>query len=285
MTNNESGMIDRRSNLAYDEFASNYLFANKPVVLTDAASKWTAIGKWDLDYLKTHHGSVEVPLDGTTYRVADYVDLVHASTASSPAPYMRNQNIAKLFPELMADLDPLPAVLSPNWLHHKYFPPQLQRLMSTNSVLEAFIGGPGATFPVIHFDSMYTHAFLTQVHGTKKLMLWDPTQSNLMYATKRNNVSDVNDVLKPDLEKYPRFADAKAAVTDIGPGDTAFIPSGWWHTALMLTESITVSANVVNKSNWRDVSRDIVRGQSPLIAGPFLGYLTFLGALKDLLGA
>jgi len=33
------------------------------------------------------------------------------------------------------------------------------------------------------------------------------------------------------------------------PGDLLFIPSGWWHTALNLEESIAVTQNVVSSQN------------------------------------
>jgi hypothetical protein len=38
-------------------------------------------------------------------------------------------------------------------------------------------------------------------------------------------------VSDPDLERYPRFAEAwkSAAVADVEPGDAVFIPNMWWH--------------------------------------------------------
>jgi hypothetical protein len=272
--------IDKRADLSYQEFAEKYLFANKPVILTNACKHWAAVGKWSPDFFKDKCGDTTVTINDKAYTVREYIDILHASTEQKPAPYMRNQNIAKVFPELLADVKPVPPHFEPNWVLDSYALPQLDRLMRINSVTEVYIGGPGGTFPVIHFDSMYTHACLTQLYGQKELYLWAPDQSPYMYATKRNNVSDVNDAENPDLEKYPLFAKAVGGKVTIGPGDTAFIPSGWWHTARMLTESITVSVNVVNASNWDDVSKDIVEGKNPLVKGPFLAYMKLLGKMK-----
>jgi len=256
------------------------LFANKPVIIQGACSEWSAMGKWTPDFFRDNFGETVVTIDGKDYKVADYIAILHASTEDKPAPYMRNQNIAKVFPTLMADVTPTPPYFEPNWLHESYVPEQLDRLMRINSVTEVYIGGPGGQFPVIHFDSMYTHACLTQLYGHKELYLWAPDQAPYMYALKRNNGSDVENFLNPDLTRFPLFGKAQGGCVTIGPGDTAFIPSGWWHTARMLDESVTVSVNVVNASNWPDVSKDIVEGKNAIVKALFLPYLTWLGAQK-----
>jgi hypothetical protein len=48
----------------------------------------------------------------------------------------------------------------------------------------------------------------------------------------------------PDLERYPRFAQALAAAetVDVEPGDAVFIPAFWWHNVESL-EPLNVSMN------------------------------------------
>lgn len=272
--------VDRRSKLSYDEFEREYLFANRPVVLEDASEQWGALKTWTPDFFRDRFGDRSVSADGKTFTVARYIEILHKSTPDDPAPYMHNIDIAQIFPELLADLEPIPAYFQPNWLHDRYFPSRLDNIMRLNSVVEAYIGGPGGAFPVIHFDSMYTHAFLTQVYGEKEFYLWAPDQAPYMYARRRNNISDVNDAAAPDLDRFPLFAKAQGERLALTAGQTAFIPSGWWHTARMLTESITVSANVVNASNWQDVARDIARGQSGPVRAALAVYMSVLGMVK-----
>jgi hypothetical protein len=38
-----------------------------------------------------------------------------------------------------------------------------------------------------------------------------------------------------------------------------FVPSRWWHTAKMLTPSITLSINTLNTSNWGNFQQDMTR--------------------------
>ncbi len=36
------------------------------------------------------------------------------------------------------------------------------------------------------------------------------------------------------------------------PGETLFIPAGWWHTTETFEESVTVGGNFVDRSNWSE---------------------------------
>ncbi len=76
------------------------------------------------------------------------------------------------------------------------------------------------------------------------------------------NLSPLRDVEHPDLEKYPLFAKAHLTTFVLEPGELLFVPSRWWHTAKMLTPSITLSINTVNRSNWGNFSQDMTRKAS-----------------------
>ena len=44
--------IERRKDLPYEEFACDYLFPHKPVVISGALDKWPAMTKWSPDFFK-----------------------------------------------------------------------------------------------------------------------------------------------------------------------------------------------------------------------------------------
>lgn len=37
------------------------------------------------------------------------------------------------------------------------------------------------------------------------------------------------DILSPDFERFPNFKDAKPMNCSVGPSETLFLPSYWWH--------------------------------------------------------
>ena len=73
-----------------------------------------------------------------------------------------------------------------------------------------------------------------------------------MSPTKRNH-SLIKDIERPDLQKYPEFLKAVPTTFFLEPGELLFVPSHWWHTARILSPSITVSINVLNQSNWGEL--------------------------------
>jgi histone arginine demethylase JMJD6 len=236
--------IDRRAGLSAKAFEREYLEPLRPVILTDAISHWPALGRWSPQFFKQHYGHLEVTVDGETLSLGDLVDQVEASSAAKPAPYLRNQPLANWPPELLADVLPMPECTRPNWFESRLFPARTKM-----TSIEAYIGGEGAQFPVLHWDGLHTHAYLMQLYGDKEYIVFGPDQTEFMYPRDGGNLSEIDDVLEPDLEKFPLYDRAEGVRFQLHPGETLFVPSGWWHTARILNPSVTVSINGLNRPN------------------------------------
>jgi histone arginine demethylase JMJD6 len=238
--------IDRRAALSREQFEREYLNPLRPVVLTDAISHWGALGKWTPQFFKENYGGLTGEVDGDTIVLRDLIDRIETSTNDNPAPYLRNQLLADWPPELTADVTPMPQCTEPNWLESRVFPSR-HRLSS----VEVYIGGEGARFPVLHYDNLHTHAFLMQLYGDKEYVAFSPDQTAFVYpgAGVEKNKSLVDDLLKPDAERFPLFERAQGVRFELHPGETLFVPAGWWHTARILNPSVTVSINGLNRAN------------------------------------
>jgi len=278
--------IDRVSGLPHREFVRQYLMPQRPVIVTGAIAHWPAIDRWTPEFFRERYGSTKVEIDKQNWLLADYIDAMSNSTPNSPAPYLRNVLLEKWLPELMADISPLPNCIEPNWLDSRLFP-------SSESMrfLEIYIGGAGVRFPILHYDGLYTHAWLMQIFGTKRYVVYPPEQSELMYRKTgiESNKSFIEDIEQPDLERFPLFEKAVPTVFDLFPGETLFVPSGWWHTVKVLTPSITISVNAANRPNWAAFVRDFVGGKrakrSAAHCTALRAYLTALGWLESSVGA
>ncbi len=286
---NSQGSIDRVTGLPHRELVARYLRPMRPVIVTDATAHWRALRRWTPEFFRDQYGSTEVAVEGKTYALRDYVERMLAATPESPAPYMRNVLLEKWLPALMGDISPLPRCITPNWLDSKVFPSR--KSMRT---LEIYIGGAGARFPVLHYDGYHTHAWLMQIYGTKRYVVYPPSQTPFLYPRggEETNKSSIVDLEHPDLERFPLFARATPTVFDLHPGETLFVPSQWWHTVKILSPSITISVNSANRANWSAFAHDFVESQrsyrSPMGLAALHLYLIAMGwgesAIAELTG-
>lgn len=242
--------------IGYRRYQQEYMLPLKPVVIKGALKHWRALGKWTPEYFRDNWGAMKLEIKGQAWTMADLVDRVLVSTPQSPAPYLQQHHIDGWPAELLADVSPLPQCTRPNWVESRWFPSRYQ-MKST----EFFLGGPGAKFPFLHFDHWHMHAFLMQVCGVKEYIAFAPDQTPYMYANDgdKENISSVDEIDTPDLQKFPLFAKARGIKFLLQPGETLYVPSGWWHTARILSPSITISINGANAANWSAFRKDMLR--------------------------
>ena len=271
--------VAREKNLSHDAFIQEYLLPLRPVILTDATAHWAALTKWTPSFFRDQYGTTLLTIDGRQHSMADFIELVLGSTPEHPAPYLHNHLLKKWMPELLTDIFPLPYCTSPNWLESRLFPSK-----QSHTYVELYIGGKGARFPTIHYDNWHTHAFLMQIYGVKEYVIYAPDQAPMLYPkAPGSNVSLINDVKNPDLEKFSLFADANPGYCYLYPGETLFVPAGWWHTARIISTSITVSANTANAANWHEFVSDYCGSTTGTWPRPFrYAFEAYLLALKIL---
>ena len=251
----ETFSVDRRAKLPYLEYIEEYVRPNKPVIVTDAVDHWEALKKWTPSFFRRRYGSMDIEMDGLTMGML--IDMLEASEHEDVdnLPYLRNRSVHKYFPELKADISPLPIYTRPNWFDN----PLIPKRISFNRT-DLFIGGRGGGFPYMHYDNYHGFAFVFQIYGEKEFIVLPPEQSPYVYPLDSGkgiaNKSSISDIENPDLEKFPLFAKATPVRFVLGRGDMLFIPAGWWHTTRMHTVSISVSSNTANSFNWDGLMSD-----------------------------
>jgi histone arginine demethylase JMJD6 len=289
--------IERRATLSYAEFNDKYQYANKPVVVTDALRPWKAMVRWTPEFFKREFGAMRFSIDdgskgkagykagsgSVEYTMADFIDRVLESTDENPAPYFRNRVLYDLFPSLRQDIEPLPEYFRPNWLPDRYLVKNVGNVLNRGAAIEIYIGGRGGKFPMLHYDGAAAHAFLMQIYGQKQFILYSPDQGPFLYPSpEKGNLSLINSIDKPDLDKFPLFANAAPTSFVLEPGELLFIPSRWWHTTKMLTPCISISVNTVNQSNWPALVNFVAAGRhNPLISLASRVYLTGAGTWRS----
>lgn len=249
-------VVEKKYDLTYDEFAKNHLFANYPVVIGDACKDWKAKEKFSLEFFKTNYGDREVNVEGKKFKLKDYINLMEISTVDNPAPYPCKLQMDRDYPELIPDVSPRFKYSMPDWTHSKLIS---GKFLGGADTLEIFLGSPGGQFPYVHYDYLCLHAFITQLHGIKEFTVIPPNQTPYIYQKKDNLwVSEIPDIKNIDFEKYPLAKNLTPITFTVGPGETLFIPCGWWHTAHSLTSTISIAQDCLNTSNLTQFKNEVL---------------------------
>ncbi len=280
-TNEPVMKVDRHKNLSQSELINEYVSKGKPVILTEAALPWKAIEKWTPEFFKTNYGHIERSVNGKKIKMADQIEMLFNSTAENPAPYPYNFNMENTFPELISDTLPRLVYGKSDRILNSLMP---KALIQRTQVHELFFGGCGGVFP-LHFDELFMHTQITQIYGRKEFYMFPPEQEKFLYPEVNHfKRSQISNIFKVDIEKFPLFTQSTPVVEMLNHGETLFFPNRWWHTTLMPGPSITYGSSHLNKHNWNLFLSDYYRffkTTTPMKSAILYSYGKVLGKVMD----
>ena len=213
--------IDRIHSLDRDSFQQRYLAPRRPVVLTRLAEDWPARAKWTPEFFRSNYGHLMVKVFDANFAspgrgymssmgkmsLSEYLERVLVDDADLR---MFLYNMPSEIPALKADVL-LPTIADG----------------FSSRFMFMFFGCKGSVTP-LHYDIDMSHVFHTAIHGTKRFTLFAPEDSKRLYQhpfTVRSYV----DVDRPDYERFPALERTKGYEVILRPGETLFIPCGYWH--------------------------------------------------------
>ena len=163
----------------------------------------------------------------------DYLDYM-ANTREEDPYYMSRWRFPLTHPELLDHYHVPPHFH--NWYAH--LPPD------KDPIWKWIYLGPAGSGIAMHVDFMCTAAWNMLFFGEKHWLFFGPDQNERVYEGKV-------DAFDPDLERYPRFAEAVGYFCRQKPGDILFTPPGWWHQVSNKSTALAVTENFVNHTNYR----------------------------------
>ncbi|MCB9507937.1 MAG: cupin-like domain-containing protein [Myxococcales bacterium] len=217
-------------------FERQYRRRHVPVVVRGLLDTWPAFACWSLDGLSDRVGDATVPVlsvQGGSVRMDPRRGLV-----TRPMPLrelLEEMRRGEARSYMMALPEELPAAVRDE-LGHLLYPEGA--LWSRTKVWFSTAG----TRSALHFDlGENLHA---QLVGRKRFTLFAPSDRRNLYGQPLlsgvPNLSGV-DLDNLDLERFPRAARAQPWVCELAPGETLFMPRGWWHHVTTVESSMTVN--------------------------------------------
>jgi len=213
--------VDRRSGLSREIFAQEYLYPMRPVVFTDIMRHWPARERWTIAHFKKQYGHLRVPVVSNNY--------------SKPGKGYMTPDMVIYFADYLDILESGPSDLRIFLWNIFRAAPELRRDFHMPTIMDGFVdelpfmffGGQGSHV-ALHFDIDMSHVFLNQIHGRKRVILFPQDQSRNLYQHPFTVASYV-DLNNPDYNKYPALAHARGYEVLLQPGESLFMPSGYWH--------------------------------------------------------
>lgn len=136
-------------------------------------------------------------------------------------------------------------VMAPVWdlpeeFQHRFqVPPYCTGAVHLRSKL--WIARAGTVTP-LHWD--VPHNFHVHLSGRKRWLLFPPQATRCLYPrgiwSGMPNFSRV-DPERPDFNRFPRLRFALGYEAVLEPGQTLFIPSGWWHYTHTLEDAVSLN--------------------------------------------
>lgn len=233
--------VDTFDQIDPEVFKRDYYKKEKPVIIRQLSHDWPAYTKWNWDYFKQLVGEKRVPLYNnvksdayTPINTADdyktfgeYIDMIR----SGPAAWrIFLFNIFDHAPQLIKDF---------TWPEHL-----MKGYVKKYPML--FTGGEGA-ITHMHFDIDISHIIHSQFAGRKRVLLFPHSEKDKLYR-KPFEVLSLADFSryyeagsKVDYEKFPALKLAEGYDVILEPGDTLFMPSGYWHHMEYLDSGFAMS--------------------------------------------
>jgi len=283
--------ISRRhaKDLSREQFLEQFEGTNKPLIIAGAVDYWPALQRWTEAFLvqcsRAAGGDREGEEEGPTFRATSatapvaatftlqgYFRYLHASQEEAPL-YLFDRNFARKLCELGGDYD-VPEYFRSADDHSVRAGADVG--LSGTDLFRLFgaaarpdyrwlICGPKRSGSIFHIDPNQTNAWNVSVRGRKKWIFYPPCVSppgvvmsadgadvTVPISTGEWLLSFWEQHLEARRHPDPAMRPLEAVVQ---PGETIFVPHGYWHMVVNLDHCIALTHNYVSTSNLANCLR------------------------------
>lgn len=248
--------------LVSDDFIERFEAPNTPVVVTGLQGDWPAHERWALEALLREYGGERFKVGEDDEGYAVYVKLRYylrylLTTLDDSPLYIFDSSFA----EREATRN-----LRHDYSLPKFFTDDLFKLVGEKRrpPYRWLVLGPGRSGSYIHIDPLGTSAWNALLQGHKCWALFPPGVPKEVVQPGEGGGKGKQlggrEAIAWFANVYPKLVEAEnpehQPLTIIqGPGETIFVPGGWWHVVLNLDVTVAVTQNFCSRTNFDSVWR------------------------------
>ncbi|KAI9917226.1 hypothetical protein PsorP6_012417 [Peronosclerospora sorghi] len=266
----ESNPIKREhcSELSVKRFIEEYERPYVPVVIDGIpeANGWSALKRWSLKKLRKSYKRVELKCgeddNGKSIRMKlkYFIKYLKHQTDDSPL---------YIFDSTFDDHKDTKPLLD-DYKVPSYFNEDLFSLVGEDRrpPYRWFLVGPKRSGTTLHVDPLGTSAWNTLIIGRKRWVLFPPHLPKYLVNGKKHVRGDEDDeAVNYFMDLLPRLkrATPPKVLQCIEfmqyPGETVFVPGGWWHAVLNVDDTVAVTQNFCSSQNFPAVWRKTRSGR------------------------
>eukprot|EP00158_Paraphelidium_tribonemae_P009892 Partr_v1_DN28990_c1_g1_i4_m25638 putative Jumonji domain containing len=210
-------------------------------------SEWTSHASVDIKKLRSHIGNPQVPVSDAfgctkSMSLSDFLD----SPADSKL-YLKNWHYCREFQDYRLYDPPF----GDDWLD------KWTRARNIDDFRFVYLGKDGS-FTGLHADVFRSYSWSTNICGVKEWTFYRPADAFRLHDKFNNCISDIS--AHVDSMQFPHFDNLEPALVLLQhPGETIFVPSGWFHQVRNIGVTLSVNHNFVNAFNIVRVCEYYVR--------------------------
>ncbi|KAF9924015.1 hypothetical protein FBU30_005945 [Linnemannia zychae] len=247
--------LENYDDLDIETFNRRYRYPNRPLMIQNSGvEQWPAWEQWTLEALSARYGEMPFRVSNIesdtepSFNMCfqDFLHYIRYNNDTDPL-YLFDPYFADNVPEM--DI----AYKIPKYFEFDFFsllkddirPPYRWILV-----------GPQRTGAPWHVDPSGTSAWNTLLSGHKRWALYPPHTippgHDPMSPVRKTSVSWYLDV-------YPHLPPESLPLEIVqNPGQTIYVPSGWWHMVINMDDTVAVTHNFADEANLLSVKRSLL---------------------------
>lgn len=245
--------------LSTEEFNNKFQIQNKPCIIRGLTKKWDENRfDWKGFYKRYKNARFKVGEDdnGKTLRIKFKHYLKYIVTQKDDCPlYLFESGVEK-------DKDARRLIES--YTVPKYFKEDLFKIMGEKNrpPYRWFLIGPERSGTTIHIDPLMTSAWNTNLQGRKLWVMFPFEVPKFIakgmdyekkYSPKTLTALEYFYYVLPEIKNNEKKEQLKYIECIQYPGETIFVPGGWWHAVVNLEDTMAVTQNFMSTQNFDNV--------------------------------